>query len=89
MVTSSDFCLTIINFITHVNRFQRYTVRVLSFEIVREVSIQNIAKYTLRLLAVVRVEGEALNHQSILKEVNVDVGMLFETFHIALDGRDE
>jgi hypothetical protein len=43
----------------------------------------------LGLLAVIGVEGTALNHESVLEEVNIDVRMLFETFHIALNSRNE
>ena len=40
----------------------------------------------MRLFAVVRIEREALNHQSILKEIYIYIVMCLEAFHVAFDG---
>ena len=59
-----------VSLVRHVDGLDRHTLRVLLLEIVGEVSVQDITEDTLGLLAVVRIEWEALDHESICEEEN-------------------
>ena len=77
--------MRIIYLITHIDRFQRNSVRVLILEIIGEIAIQDITQDTLSLLAVVGIKRVPLDLKSVLEEKDRNILMLLESFHVALD----
>jgi len=60
--------LIVVRLVAQIDRFERHTVGVLRFQIVREITIQDIRQNRLGLFRVVWVKGHPGNHQTVFKE---------------------
>lgn len=87
--------LGVLSILQHVGRecvirkvygLKRHAIRIVLFQIVREVSVKNVGQNRLRLLGIIRLKVHTLDHYAIFEEENLHWVECLKLFHTILIG---